>query len=454
MKTSLKFIFLFQIVLFGCKNDTTKTNRARKASVDTLVSTINTIVSFNVFIENSGSMDGYISQPSEFKDVIRSFTSDIPTYFNTNPGFFFVNSNGTCEALPKNSTPDYSKFITDLSPANSKLKFSPGSNSSIDNIIDFCTKDMKDKVSIIFSDCILSYKGTKEDGAKSAQANIKMFMSKKIKTENLSTIVIKFNSKFQGKYYNESNGGKAIQIPTVINRPFYALVFGESKTLNYLLSKVNFKKYSGYESSYTLLSNNKNNSPNSIITYENKIGSFEFVKPASEMKIVKAETKKGSSDFQFSINANLNEMPFENDYLTNVNHYSVNENFKVKSIEKSDNANGYSHLLTFYTNDLKQVSNLTVGINYAIPKWIDLTGSDVDDNPMDSTQQKQTFGFKYLMMGVSEAYIANNDSLQFKIPISINKSGSGNGSSSKFPWWIFIVIIAVLGLLIYLKNKK
>jgi len=148
MRKLFILLFLFQIVFFGCKNDNIQNKKAGKFLVDNLVSSQNTNVKFNVFIENSGSMDGYISQPSEFKDVIRSFTSDIPTYFNSNPGFYFVNSNGTCEALPKNTTPDYSKFITDLSPANSKLTCNPGSNSSIDNIIDLCTKDMTNKVTI------------------------------------------------------------------------------------------------------------------------------------------------------------------------------------------------------------------------------------------------------------------------------------------------------------------
>jgi hypothetical protein len=58
------------------------------------------------------------------------------------------------------------------------------------------------------------------------------------------------------------------------------------------------------------------------------------------------------------------------------------------------------------------------------------------------------------MLGLSEAYIAKNDSLQFKIPITINKNGSEQNKSSNFPWWIFIIIISILGLFIYFKNKK
>jgi len=105
MNRILQYI-LIQILFFSCKTDQIKTNSERVNKIDHVDTSVSSKIDFNVFVENSGSMDGYISQPSEFKDVIRSFTSDIPTYFNTNPGFYFVNSNGTFEALPKHSTPN------------------------------------------------------------------------------------------------------------------------------------------------------------------------------------------------------------------------------------------------------------------------------------------------------------------------------------------------------------
>jgi hypothetical protein len=74
-------------------------------------------------------------------------------------------------------------------------------------------------------------------------------MSKKIIGQNLSTIVIKFNSKFKGPYYNESNGGTKILVSKIINRPYYALIFGETAYLKYLLSKIKFNKYPGFEAS-------------------------------------------------------------------------------------------------------------------------------------------------------------------------------------------------------------
>jgi hypothetical protein len=408
----------------------------------------------NIYIENSGSMDGYITQPSEFKDALRKFTSDIRPNFGLYPGFYFVNDKGAFNQFPDNPTPDYYKFIADLSPNNSKIKYPPGRDSSIDDIINYSTQNMKNKISVVFSDCVLSYKKTGSEGAKTAEANIKDFMAEKIEKQNLSTIVVKFNSRFKGSYYNESNGGIGITVNKNINRPFYALIFGETPSLNYLLSKINFSKYPGYETSYTLIANNKEVKPESIITYKNKIGSFEFVKPASKMKIINAEPIKGNKEFQFSINVNLKNLPFEKDFLLKPLNYSINENYNIKSIDELDKSDKFSHNITLYTNDLKQNANLILGLKYAIPKWVESTGSDIDDKPEDSLQQKQTFGFKYLMTGLSEAYVAKNDTLQFKIPISINKNGANGNNSTKFPWWVFIVIASVLGLLIYFKNKK
>jgi hypothetical protein len=444
-------------VLLSCKNDSGssgKIGKSQNKEKEKPESNFNTNVNFNIFIENSGSMDGYISQPSEFKDVLRSFTSDIPTYFNSYPGIYFINNNGPCEQFPKNSTPDYKKFFSDLSPINSKSKCPPGGNSSIDDIINLSTKNMNNAISVVFSDCILSYDNTGEDGAKSAQAKIKMDISKKISNQKLSTIVVKFNSKFKGPYYNESKKGVKIQLTKTINRPYYILIFGETPSLNYLLSKIDFSKYPGYETSYTLIANNKEVKPESIITYKNKIGSFEFVKPASKMKIIDAEPIKGNKEFQFSINVNLKNLPFEKDFLLNKSNYSLSENYEIKSINELNKSEKFSHNITLYTNDLKQNANLILGLKYAIPKWVESTSSDIDDKPEDSLQQKQTFGFKYLMTGLSEAYVAKNDTLQFKIPISIFKNGANDNNSTKFPWWIFIVIISILSLFVYFKNKK
>jgi hypothetical protein len=411
-------------------------------------------VNFNIYIENSGSMDGYISQPSEFKDVLRSFTSDIRPNFGVYPGFYFVNNKGAFDQFPNNPTPDYYKFIADLSPNNSKIRFPPGGDSSIDDIINFSTQNMKNKISIVFSDCVLSYKQTGSEGAKTAEANIKDFMADKIEKQKLSTIVIKFNSKFKGSYYNESNGGVGIAVNKNINRPFYALIFGETPALEYLLSKINFSKYPGFEASYTLLANNREIKPESIITRKNKTGDFRIAYPASNMKIINAEEKKGSTDFQFSINVNLKDLPFQNDFLMEKSNYFIDNNFKVVSINKLDDTDEYSHTISFKTNSLKQNSKLNFGINYSIPNWVSKTGSDKDDNPSDSLQQKQTFGFKYLMLGLSEAYVAKNDDLQLRIPITINKNAGDNNNPSNFPWWIFIVIVSILGLFIYFKNKK
>jgi hypothetical protein len=460
IKIVKKIIYLFFLsffLLLSCnKNEGTSGNIGNNKNEQKSENKSKSIgkINFNIYIENSGSMDGYISQPSEFKDVLRSFTTDIRPNFNSYPGFYFVNNNGAFNQFPSNPTPDYSKFIADLSPKNSKIKFPPGSDSSIDDIIDFSTKKMNNTISIVFSDCVLSYKNTGSEGAKTAEAHIKDFMAEKIEKQKLSTIVIKFNSKFKGSYYNESKGGVRIPVNTNISRPFYALIFGEAAALKYLLSKIDFRKYPGYESSYALIVNNNKLKPKSIITYKNKIGSFEFEKPASNMKIINAEEKKGSTDFQFSINVNLNDFPYPNDFLMEKSNYYIDNNFKVLSIEKLDDTDGYSHAITFKTNSLKQNSKLNFGINYSIPSWVAQTGSDKDDDPSDSIQQRQTFGFKYLMSGLSQAYVAKNDDLQFKIPITINKNDGDRNNSSSFPWWIFIVIVSILVLFIYFKNKK
>lgn len=449
-----KKIFFYLILLLtfisSCKRQNNSNDTVQNKKDTTKLTTVQKL-EFNVFIENSGSMDGYISQPSEFKNVLRNLITDIPTHFGDDSKKYFINSKKYCQVDIENSP----NFILNLSSNNYRINCDPGNTSTIDKIIDQVTTNIKNKVNILFSDCILSYNNSQIDGAKSAQQNIKKVISKKVTNENISTLVLKFNSKYKGYYYSETTG-RGIEITKIINRPYYALIFGEANSIAQLLSKIDFNKYEGFESSFTLVAKNGLSNPQSRVIYKNKIGTYEYAKPATLLKIIKAEPNKQSNKFQFSINTNLKNYPFLNDFITENSQYKINGNFNIQTIQEDKSDQDYTHLISMGTDDLQQISNVSVGIKYSIPEWIIKSSNDIDSNPIDSLQQRQTFGLKYLMTGLSEAYIAaNNDSVQFNIPITIYKPGSSDSkNSSKLIWWILLFVTILISITIYLKNKK
>lgn len=439
------------LMSFGC-NGPKRQHENKVTPVPTLIGAAAPI-NYNIYIENSGSMDGYISGPSEFKDVLIDFVSDIPARLKVVPGLFFVNST-TCQQLPNKPASDLIYFIKNLNPASSKQLCPASGNSLLPNVIDLCTHKMKNSVSILVSDCIFSDKNSAGD-LSAARASIKMFMAKRLAEEgNISTIVLKYNSRFTGTYYIESQNGEK-QVLKNVNRPYYIMLFGQKESLATLLHSIDFKDYPGYENSYCLAANDEKLKIPAVVTYQNKTGTFAFDKPASKLIITNAKPDKDNT-FQFSLNIDLSNAGYEEKFLLTPSNYVVNDGFQVVAVSKIAAPSDYTHHITISTRDLKSTHSLTVGLKYDIPDWVKKTGNVNDGLPKDTIQQHQTFGFKYLMEGISQAYEATGKSAQFIIPINTIRISRNKGSerSSGFPLWGIVFLVVIVGVIIWLKNKK
>ncbi|WP_343675223.1 hypothetical protein [Chitinophaga sp.] len=365
-------------------------------------------VAYNVYIENSGSMAGYLGNNADFKKVLISFVSDIQARLKREPQLFFI-SGHTCPFRSQTNIP-LIKSVMNLNPGILKALCPANGSSLLPQVIDSCTTQMGEKVSILISDCIFSDKG---GNSSLAEAEMKVFMSNKFKTEGmLSTIVIKYNSLFSGVYYAESIGGKPVKVNN-INRPYYLLLFGKKENLAALLQAIDFKSYPGYEASYCLSANDSTDGAYAAMSYYNKKGNYEYAKPACRMLLTGAEANKGT--FQFSLNADLSMLGYPEDYLQDVNNYTVNDNFSVVNVKKDT---GIMHTLTLKTDHLQSRHVLKIGLGYELPSWVIQTGNENDRKPSDSLQQHQTYGFRELMSGISQAYKASNATHFFTIPIT------------------------------------
>lgn len=363
-------------------------------------------VAYNIYIENSGSMAGYLGNASEFKKMLINFITDIPAQLKKDPQLYFVNEH-VC-SLPSKEIP-LAKYIMMLNPGVLKSVCSSSGTSLLPQVIDSCTRDMKGKVNILVSDCIYSDKNGSTTAL--AEATMKLFMSKKLEKEgNISTIVLKFNSSFSGLYYNEYKGGKGIKVKD-INRPYYLLIFGEKDNLTAMLQGIDFKSYPGYEASYCLSATAAKDAAYATITYKYRKGEFTSAKPPCLMRISKAAGVKGV--FQFSFDADLSRLGYFEEYLLNKQSYTLNDNFSIVDIKKGDSM--YNFILK--TEKLIPPHSLKLFMKYDIPTWIMKTGNEDDSHPTDSLQQHQTFGFKELMSGISQAYKASNADHAFRIPI-------------------------------------
>jgi len=365
-------------------------------------------VSYNIYIENSGSMDGYLGNASDFKKVLMNFVSDIPAYLKKEPKLFLIGGHACPFQLKDNMS--LAKNIMELNPATLRNLCPSDGSSLLPQIIDSCTTNMERKVSVLVSDCIFS---DKAGNLALATADLKVSMAKKLHTEgDISTIIIKYNSSFSGLYYAESTGGKPLKVNN-INRPYYLLIFGKKNNLADILQNIEFKRYPGFEASYCLSANDTTDAAYAVMTYKNKKGGFEYAKPSCLMQLSEVEKIKGV--FQFSFDADLSRLGYLDDYLLNTKHYTVNDGFSVIAINKTTGQQPYN--ITLRTSQLQPPYSLKLSIGYNVPAWVAQTGNEDDRNPSDSIQQHQTFGFKQLIAGISEAYKASSPDHAFKLPI-------------------------------------
>ena len=154
---------------------------------------------YNVFIENSGSMDGYVKGNSEFKNAVYGFLSDILMKTNgvtDKMNLHYINS----KVLPFDAPLE--DFIEKLNPTTFKKYGGKHGTTDLCDVVKRSVDSMNDqKVVVFISDCVFSpgagfsaldYLASEKTGFK------RVFSDLLFAHADLATVVIKLNSKFDG----------------------------------------------------------------------------------------------------------------------------------------------------------------------------------------------------------------------------------------------------------------
>lgn len=390
----------------------------------------------NVYIENSGSMFGYINGNTEFKTDIRELLTLIKFHYgDKNVHLSFINS----KIYPITTT-NKMDYITSLTPSIFKVgnTFSSNMNDVFEQVLN---KTSKNTISILISDCIYSVKGNADDLTVQKTGTKDAFLTKSKGKFNITTAIVKLNSKFNGIYYDMNNGKHKVDNEM---RPYYMVLMGSNVALNDITSKVDFssEKMKGYQNKVILSSNNYSKQIYyTLVNTKNDNGRYRISREASTRDADKGMENielndRSDGNFTFSIAVDLSLVPVEADYSSNKNNYKITEgNYKIKSIQKFNpklllptslpllekNNKKPTHFITFEATT-KNFTNLKCILENKIPDWINLTSTENDTN-LNSSKNK-TFGFKYLIEGISEAnQIINPKSKDFfEMNLTINNN--------------------------------
>lgn len=370
------FAIFFLVSIMGCGGDVPK---IKWKSSDVIVNKVNPLL--KVYLENSGSMDGYMCQGSEFKDAIYGYVSGLSPYVDS-VQLNYINT----DIIPYHR--NIESFIRDLNPSTFVQAGGNRNNSDIAAMLNAVLQSMDDKtVSIFISDCILAIPGGEaEDFFINRQIELKNTFNQALRRNpNLGIEIFRMESNFNGIYYYSSGHERLINK----KRPYYIFIMGDKHVLAGLNRKVPFSNIPhGVEDYYAYTTTTE--IPFEI-TNRNGIG----------------DAQKGTkcTNGKFRVNADLSSTLQEEEVLEDVKNYKNQSSYitlkKVSAVEEGNG--GYTHVLTYSINkNIKPMAEQVILTQPSLPDWLETANDDTGANI--TLHLNQTTGIKYIVSGIAEAY--------------------------------------------------
>lgn len=333
-------------------------------------------VVLNVYVENSGSMDGYMCPGSNLKDAVFDYVSDMSKYCDTT-SLFYVNSKVIPYQMPLKD------YILNLTPTSFKHAGGDRSNTDLPRIFDMIMQNQTlNTVTVFVSDCILDIPHNAQNFFGICQVSMKnLFNNALDKYPDLGLEIIKLQSKFDGYWYCGQNK----ELLTNVKRPYYIWVIGDKYILARINKEVPYDEIIGGIDKYCAFSR-----PN-VIPFH--IAKNKYVVPSTNKIRIDI-----LADFMSSLQSE--------DILTDCNNYTTNNPIQVKieSVKRITSASSkYSHIIRAELDNPKTLTSETITIRYPeIPTWVKDTNDDSGDNITSNIDR--TTGLLYLITGASEAF--------------------------------------------------
>lgn len=385
----------------------------------------------NIYIENSGSMFGFVSGNTGFKNAMTKLVVEIKSdYKEENIRFHFINKKITPLTVEGNKE-YYPKTLSNIGDSDS-------GDSDINHIFkQILEKTSSNTISVLFSDCAYSVgrdvMNNDVDGALRIQKSLTEGVFKNvINNKGFSTLFAQLTSDFNGTYYTKDNNKIALNKQQI---PYYITVIGEEKDI----SKFDFiDKLDGFQNKlvFTTQDYSKNSFYSLVQTNEDNGGYKPSRDRNSNSNIIQSIENiriqgRGDDRFIFSLAVDFSKLPVDENYLLQKNNYMIDKgDYKIvsifpydKNILKSNslvklekNKETPTHIIVFESTSDKY-SDLVFSLNKNVPEWIYKWNTNNDSNI--KTNPNQTFGIKYLAEGIFEAYQKTSTNKDY-ITLTIN----------------------------------
>lgn len=379
----------------------------------------------NVYVENSASMDGYVQGNTDFETTVYDLLMD----FKISDLCDSLNLNYINNSIPYTKSnalqPDISDFIERLEPTTFRKRGGNRGTSDISNILKQVSNEVDhNNISVLISDFVFSPGKHKNavEYLNGQQIGIRGIFDEKIKKMNLSTVIIQCESNFNGTYYDKTDS----PIPLLkCTRPYYIWLIGTNEQIRSIIKSEKINVKGGYKNRLILVSGDKKHKTPYKILINPKIGEFKL-KNGAQGPIENAERNRERL-FGFNVVTDYSKCIQGLDYFSDAGNYKLSNkayNIKVETIPVDDNSvnRGYTHKLKLQTSELR-TEKLRVNVTGKVPQWV-YSASSLNDSGIknNTSEQAKTFGFKFLVEGVCEAYYPTEQSkIISSFDISINQ---------------------------------
>lgn len=366
-----------------------------------------------VYIENSGSMDGYVEGVTEFENAVYSYLSDLQLAdlgdksqgtAKNQMELYYINS----KVIKQKS--DIEEFVKNLDPYTFKVKGGNRGTTDLSDIVGTVLESTgKNEVSVFVSDCIFSpgksYK--KNDNADeylmSQQIGITNHMAEKLNQDkDFGVVIMRLMSKFSGRYYNK------FDVPTTINneRPYYICLFGNKNHLKKIFDEIDVTKIkgSGVQNIFITYCENDNIDYSILPTVSTGKIKVDKNNPRSVISSARPDNKGGQSNLKIAVGMDFSESLLPDEYVCDPASYEISN--KAYSIEiQATPSHQYSHVARLVLDNPKiSKGRIDVTLKKTMPAWVyeysDDSGLDINaDYAMN-----QTYGLKYFIGGFFDAY--------------------------------------------------
>ena len=146
---------------------------------------------------------------------------------------------------------------------------------------------------------------------------------------------------------------------------------------------------------------------------QQSIGNFKPDPANTKTSVLNAKPIKigKNTTFQLAIGVDFSQMLIPDEYLMNPNNYSVSNNaYRLEIVKNKNSLSSYTHIVKLILIEpIISKGAIKITLNNSMPAWVEEYTDEVGLDINAEGAMEKTYGLKYLIGGVYDAYASNKE---------------------------------------------